>query len=109
MSVFLHYRWDGNVRELENVVEHAVAMAESEEISLADLPEYLVNATSGIEAGVAIKPFDEAKRHFERQYVERALEKCHGNIAEAARLTSIPRQNIYEKIKKYGIDPNIFR
>jgi DNA-binding NtrC family response regulator len=109
MSVFLHYRWDGNVRELENVVEHAVAMGESEEISLADLPEYLVNATSGIEAGAAIKPFDEAKRHFERQYVERALEKCHGNIAEAARLTSIPRQNIYEKIKKYGIDPNLFR
>jgi DNA-binding NtrC family response regulator len=109
MSVFLHHRWDGNVRELENVIEHAVAMAESEEISLSDLPESLVNATSGIDFSAVLKPFDEAKRQFERQYVERALEKCHGNIAEAARVTSIPRQNIYEKIKKYGIDPNLFR
>jgi DNA-binding NtrC family response regulator len=109
MSLFFHHRWDGNVRELENVIEHAVAMAESDEISLSDLPEYLVNATSGFDVGAALKPFDEAKRQFERQYVERALERCHGNIAEAARMTSIPRQNIYEKIKKYGIDPNLFR
>jgi DNA-binding NtrC family response regulator len=109
MSTILHYRWDGNVRELENVIEHAVAMAESDEISISDLPEYLVSATTANGLNTPLKPFDDAKRQFEKQYVERALEKCHGNIAEAARLTSIPRQNIYDKIKKYGVNPNQFR
>ena len=109
MSTILHYRWDGNVRELENVIEHAVAMAESDEISISDLPEYLVSATAANGLNTPLKPFDDAKRQFEKQYVERALEKCHGNIAEAARLTSIPRQNIYDKIKKYGVNPNQFR
>jgi DNA-binding NtrC family response regulator len=109
MSVLMNYKWDGNVRELENVIEHAVAMTEANEISVQDIPAYLLNVNEGNGSDAHILPFDEAKRRFERNYLEQALESAGGNIAKTSRITAIPRQNIYEKIKKYSINPDRFR
>ncbi len=109
MYTFLNYGWDGNVRELENAIEHAVAMAEGEEITASDLPENINKLDRRQESKLRFMPFDEAKRQFEKHYLERILERSSGNVAEASRLSSIPRQNIYEKIKKYSLNPNRFR
>ncbi len=109
MNAFLHCRWDGNVRELENVVEHAVAMAEGDEITPKDLPEHIIDIENSRESNPGLIHFDEAKKQFEKHYIEKVLERTSGNIAEASRLSLIPRQNIYEKIKKYSISPNRFR
>ncbi len=109
MNTLMHCRWDGNVRELENVMEHAIAMAEGDEITVSDLPDYLIDSHIDRNKEFVLKPFDVAKRQFEQNYIEIALEHAAGNVALASRLTSIPRQNIYEKIKKYSIDPDRFR
>lgn len=109
MSVLMRHRWDGNVRELENFIEHSVALADGEEIMSSDLPENLFDLISKGEREILWKPYDEAKRQFEKNYLEQALERAKGNVTQASRLTSIPRQNIYEKIKKYNIDPDRFR
>jgi len=109
MSTLMSCRWDGNVRELENVMEHAIAMAEGDEITVSDLPDYLIDSHIDRNKESVLKPFDVAKRQFEQNYIETALEHAAGNVALASRLTSIPRQNIYEKIKKYSIDPDRFR
>jgi len=109
MSVLMSYQWDGNVRELENVIEHAVAMADGKEITLTDLPDHFTGRTFSKINDRRLQPFDEAKRQFEQNYLEKALELSQGNVAQASRLTSVPRQNIYEKIKKYSINPDRFR
>jgi two-component system response regulator AtoC len=109
MSGFLNYRWDGNVRELENVVERAVALAESEEIQPHDLPKNIFFSESADEISSPLLHFDEAKRQFEQHYLERILEETKGNVTMASRISLIPRQNIYDKIKKLNIDPKRFR
>jgi len=109
MDVFLHSAWDGNVRELENVIEHAVAMAEGSEIKVTDLPRSVVECQNRLSRDVHIHPFHVAKQDFEKQYLESVLEKAVGNVTKAAELSSIPRQNIYEKVKKYQLDLNRFR
>jgi DNA-binding NtrC family response regulator len=109
MKAFFRYRWEGNVRELENVLEHAVAMAESEEIQLHDLPKNIFHFEYFQTPPPASLPFDDAKRQFEKLYLERLLENTKGNVSEASRVSLIPRQNIYEKLKKLSIDPKRFR
>jgi DNA-binding NtrC family response regulator len=109
MDIFLHFAWDGNVRELENVIEHAVAMAEGSEIKVTDLPRSVIECQNRLRRDVHIHPFHVAKQDFEKQYLESVLEKAAGNVTKAAELSSIPRQNIYEKVKKYRLDLNRFR
>ncbi len=109
INAFIQHRWEGNVRELENVIQHAVAMTESEEITISDLPGHIFRFYSTGEGNSIFRAYTEAKRQFEKNYLERALERTKGNIAEASRMTAIPRQNMYEKIKKYKVNPNHFR
>lgn len=109
LSTFLQHSWEGNVRELENVMQHAVAMADGEEITVSDLPDYTFVNTPGRKDINTMKPFDEAKKQFEKNYFENALEMVKGNVTRASRLTSIPRQYFYQKIKKYNLQPSRFR
>lgn len=109
MNIFLHHRWEGNVRELENVIEHAVAMADDEEIKTTDLPDQFIDIDIDAQVEKPLIPFDEAKRHFEKHYLEGVLERSRGKITKASTLSAIPRQNIYEKIKKYNINIERFR
>jgi DNA-binding NtrC family response regulator len=109
MEMLIHNPWEGNVRELENAVERAVAVADGVEISVRDLPVELVQVERRSEAGGGIKPFRIAKQDFETDYLRRALLQVEGNVSRAARITDIPRQNLYEKLKKYGINWERFR
>jgi len=109
MEIFFHSAWDGNVRELENVIEHAVAMAEKSEIKVTDLPCSIMDSQNGLSHDIHIYPFHTAKQEFEKRYLEGVLERTGGNVTKAADLSSIPRQNIYEKVKKYRLDLNRFR
>jgi len=109
IELLLGHRWEGNVRELENVLERAVAMAEGGQVSVRDLPEEFRKAIPVQAGGRELKPFQEAKQDFEVEYLKLVLEKSRGNISLAARLTAIPRQNLYEKLSKYGIDKEAFR
>ena len=109
MNIFLHHRWEGNVRELENVIERAVAMADDEEIKTTDLPDQFIDMDIDKQVEKPLIPFDEAKRHFEKHYLEVVLERAKGKITKASTFSAIPRQNIYEKIKKYNIDIERFR
>ena len=105
MSAFLHFRWDGNIRELENVIERAVAVTEGGEIVMRDLPVTLrdISPAIGITADSVLKPFAEAKEDFEREYLKALLLQASGNISQASRMSEIPRPNLYEKIKKHGL------
>jgi DNA-binding NtrC family response regulator len=105
LDLFLRYRWEGNVRELENVVECAVAISEGQQIGLNDIPMPLRGlAVSGETLPpLGVKPFSVAKGEFEKEYLTTLLQKVNGNISQAARLASLPRSYLYEKLKKAGV------
>ncbi len=109
MQLFLRHRWDGNVRELENAIECAVAVAEGPEITPQDLPaDFRVEKDLPV-PGVDLKPYSAAKEDFEVEYLKRVLSRAGGNVSLAARLSSIPRQHLYEKIHRYGLETGAFR
>lgn len=109
MDVLQCHRWNGNVRELENVIERAVAMADGALITLKELSRELTRFASARQSDGTLSSFRLAKMDFEREYLLRVMEKARGNIALASRLADIPRQNLYEKLQKYGIDRSGYR
>jgi len=113
MSVLLSCEWEGNIRELKNTIEHAVAMSAHNKIVLEDLPGTIYkkkdeNGDSALHNHTNL-PFAEAKDAFEKNYVEKLLKKCGGDVSKAAELSGIKRPNLYEKFNKHNIDVNTFR
>jgi DNA-binding NtrC family response regulator len=111
------HSWDGNVRELRNVVERALSLRDAS--GAADPAKILgaplrspsqVDTPSGAAPGsqdVLGLPFKEAKGQlveaFERDYLEQLLDKHKGNISQAANEAGIDRNYIHRLVKKYGI------
>ena len=111
-AALYQYDWPGNVRELENVIERAVALAQSETISLRELPlEISILGGDVIEdiqkAGVTLR---EARSHFERQYILNILDKVQWNQTEAARVLGLHRNTLAWKLQRLRIDarPQLF-
>ena len=105
-AALYQYDWPGNVRELENVIERAVALAQSETISLRELPlEISILGHTVIEdiqkAGLSLR---EARSHFERQYILSILEKVMWSQVEASRILGLHRNTLAWKLQKLGID-----
>lgn len=112
MSILLSGTWKGNVRELRNAIEHAVAMAVHNQLILEDLPsniyrDHLNKKTSNRRYDNL--PFAKAKEIFEKDYVEKLLFTYNGDVTKAAKASQILRQNLYEKFKKYNINVKLFR
>jgi two-component system NtrC family response regulator/two-component system response regulator AtoC len=103
LDYMMNYNWPGNIRELENVVERAVALSESTTITETDLPGTIVSRSDNTSSKQQAKAFSEAKNDFEKNYLLNILKKHNWNIAKAARDAHIPRQNFYQKLKKYNI------
>jgi DNA-binding NtrC family response regulator len=112
LKVMLEYSWPGNVRQLRNVIERSVVLAEGEEITLDILPqeitakqfqeEVIADISGGINIPLSLN-FKDAKREFERKYIERCLESTSGNITQAAAMLGMHRQSLQHKIKELGL------
>jgi DNA-binding NtrC family response regulator len=100
------YHYPGNVRELENAVEYAIAFTPGPSIRREDLPSYILEERHLADEArtIPIMPLKEAKAQFERGLIMAALVESGGNISEAARLLNIHRQNLQQKIRLLGID-----
>jgi DNA-binding NtrC family response regulator len=106
MQSLLHYHFPGNVRELENAVEYAVAFTSGPVIQRDDLPRYILEdkKLSDEARSIPIMPLKDAKAQFEKSLIMAALIESGGNISEASRLLNIHRQNLQQKIRLLGID-----
>lgn len=101
------YHFPGNVRELENVIEHAVAECDSNVIHGHHLPPTLQTAeVTGTETRLTL---DSAVAAFERDLIQDALKSTRGNVAKAARMLDSTERILGYKIKKYGVDPRRFK
>jgi DNA-binding NtrC family response regulator len=108
------YRWPGNIRELENVIERAVLFADGATITVGDLPAELVadpanattSATMGADgdallAGEGLKEqVKAATTKLERDLIQRALDHTQNNVTHAARLLKISRKGLQLKMKE---------
>ena len=96
MRFFFDYHWPGNIRELENVIERCVFLAEGGEINLRDLPEEMLAASKVQEqfAFTQIKPLAD----LEMEYIKHVLVTCDGNKQKAAELLGVNRKTIRRKL-----------
>jgi len=103
MQLLVSAPWPGNVRQLLNVIEQAVALAATEVI-----PESLVR--QALDAGdTALTPLDEARRAFERDYLVRILKITGGNVTKAARLAGRNRTEFYRLLERHALEPSLFK
>jgi two-component system response regulator GlrR len=97
----VQYPWPGNIRQLHNVVEYAVALTPGKLISLQTINEALPEETDAPFIGL-----NEAKVQFEYEYLQKALAITRGNVAEAAKIAKRNRSDFYKLLKKHNIEPS---
>jgi DNA-binding NtrC family response regulator len=112
MRRLVQYGWPGNVRELRNAIERAVVLANGEQLTVDDLPPEVTRESAGYAASASdddglvvpfLTDFKEARREFERLYIERRLSETGGNVTRAAELLDMHRQSLQHKLRELGI------
>jgi DNA-binding NtrC family response regulator len=93
------HEWKGNIRELRNIIERAVILADDHQLSVRNLPSEL--QTAGARSGGPLSAFDLAS--VEKLHIQRVLIHTRGNKTEAARLLNIGLTTLYRKIEEYKL------
>lgn len=104
-EIFLAHRWPGNMREMNNVLERAVQLAEQGELEVEHLPPYLLDRQVTVDSENASFDLEAEVAKTERRVLEAALAHCGGNKVQAAQLLGIHRASLYRKLEKHRI-PN---
>jgi two-component system NtrC family response regulator len=97
------YHWPGNVRQLENVLERLLVLAPADRITEDDLPEELERNVSPAQGWSELPEEGISLETVERDLIQRALEKFHGNQTQAARYLDISRRTLIYRMEKHGL------
>ena len=111
MKILISYNWPGNVRQLKNVIESALVLANNEILDTTDLPEEIKHPENN---AMTLKNVDynlsfrDAKKmlieNFERDFIKKKLEEFSGNISRTAEALDMHRQNLQQKIRDLRIN-----
>ena len=107
-TLLANYEFPGNIRELENLIEHAVVLADTSEITELDLPEFMMRNRLML-SGPAQNSDDLPTEiitlaEMEEKYIKTALELTSYNYSDASRKLGISRSTLWRKIKDYNIE-----
>lgn len=112
LQVLTSYAWPGNIRELENVIEHCFILENSNIITAEGLPDSLrsvvrktMPSISQPQSSPTALDYDLRKEQFERDFIINALKANKGKINQTVAHANIPKNTLLRKIKKYGIHP----
>ena len=103
MAVLIAAPWPGNVRQLLNLLEQALALT-----TTGVIPATLVQGALREDAGV-LAPFEEARKQFERDYLVRLLKITGGNVTQAATLAKRNRTEFYKLLQRHRLEPAMFK
>jgi two-component system response regulator GlrR len=103
MQKLMLYNWPGNIRELKNTIEFAIAMVQHDVIT-----EDLILQTTG-QTHEKFQPLKEARAVFEKNYIVHLLEITGGNVSKASELAGKYRADFYNLIKKYDLKTETFK
>jgi two-component system nitrogen regulation response regulator NtrX len=103
-EILKNYAWPGNIRELQNIVERLLILTTGKKILLKDLPSHLLQPAVPVSipenGAVSLK---EVRETAERDYIQKCLAACGGNVSETARMLGLERTNLHKKMKALGI------
>lgn len=108
LAWFRRHRWPGNIRELENLIQRHLLLADGERICIA-APPGLAAAASGADASASYLPINyrQAKKRavaeFESRFLENLMGQANGNVSAAARISGTERRHLGRLLKKHGI------
>lgn len=115
-EAIMAYNWPGNIRELENIIQRAVALCENGCIQKQHLPEQLIGAIQSSNRKTAftgISSFKEAKAQiiddFERDFLTESLKRYDGNVTRAADAIGLGRTVMQRMLKKHNIESRDYK
>jgi len=113
MEIFFNYDWPGNVRQFANAVERAAIFCTSVMITPAEVDQAFSNKQPEAETSPALPesdlPLKQALIQYESYLIENALRRTGGTQTDAADNLGISAKNLWNKLKKHGIDPTSFK
>jgi PAS domain S-box-containing protein len=95
MDLLRNYSYPGNVRELENIIQHSIVISKGSAIFPQDLPESLRKSTA--------VPAPESLAEMEKKMIKSVIQQCGGNLTRAAKMLGIHRDTLWRKRKKLGL------
>ena len=99
LEILMHYNFPGNVRELENIIQRSVALAESDVIRINDLPPDLQKLEFNTLEGEGLLALEE----IEKLHIAKVLDKTDYNKNLSSKILNLPRTTLWRKMKKYGL------
>jgi DNA-binding NtrC family response regulator len=102
LDMLMHYDWPGNIRELENVIERAVALADGTHLRTEDLPDSILQFKQE-DNGRAARDLRSVVDDSERKHILRIMQETGGNKKLAARILGIDLATLYRKMEKLGL------
>lgn len=119
------HHWPGNIRELENTIEHAFVIESGDKLSAKSLPAHfnafklgnnlnsaapIIDSSSALSVEDAdLLDYNRFKEEFEREFIIRALKTFKGRINQTALHAKIPKKTLLRKLEKYSIKAEDFR
>jgi two-component system nitrogen regulation response regulator NtrX len=105
LDALRQYHWPGNVRELRNLVERVLILnPKTLRIERRHLPTLV--ARDGARSGARAEEFStlqEAREAYERDYILKKLDECHGNVSRTAEALGLERSHLYRKMRALGV------
>jgi DNA-binding NtrC family response regulator len=105
MAILQSYRWPGNIRELKNVLEWALHMADGSEVTVEHLPQEIRRASLGGDGDEQVLTLQEA----ERQAIIHAGQALEGQVTKMAEALGIGRTTLWRKMKAYDLSADTFK